>query len=93
MNWRKHGISLCSSHPINTKISINLSMCLNSCTCKNITTNHTTSRTSTHHSNHTRREGVVETSDEEVGEEDLVEEEAKLCAITMDKWVTMLEIT
>ena len=49
---------------------------------KKITTSHTTSRTSTHHNNHTSKECVVEYLGEE--EEYLVEEEAKLCAITMD---------
>ena len=52
----------------------------------------TTSKSSTHHNSHTHREGVAETSEEEVEVEDLVEEEVKLHAITMDNRVTMLEI-
>ena len=88
MNWCKHRISLYSSHPINTKISINLSTRLSIHTHNKITT----SRTNTHHKNHTNREGVVENLEEEVEEEDLVEEEAKLHAITMENWVIMLEI-
>ena len=60
--------------------------------CNNITTIRTTSRISSCHNNHTLREGVVETSKEEVEEEDLAEEEAKLHAITVDNWVSMLEI-
>ena len=54
--------------------------------------NHTTSRTSTHHNNHTHREGVAETSEEEVEEEGLVEEEVKLRVITVDNQVAMLDI-
>ena len=53
---------------------------------------HTTSRTSIHHSNHTRREGVAETSEEKVEEEDLVEEEVKLRAIIVDNRVTIPDI-
>ena len=45
---------------------------------------HTTKKTSTHHNSHTRREGVAETSEEEVEAEDLVEAEVKLRAITVD---------
>ena len=48
--------------------------------------------TSTHHSNHTHKEGVVETLEEEVEEEGLVEEEIKLRAITMDNRVTIWDI-
>ena len=53
--------------------------------------NRNISTISTHNSNHTLREGVVETSEEE--EEDLVEEEAKLRAITMDNQVTTPDIS
>ena len=85
INWCKPHIILHISHQIST----NRSMCLNSCTHNKIPIGHTASRTSTHHSNHTCREGVVETSEEEVEEEDLVEEEAKLRAITLDNQVTI----
>ena len=88
LNRHKHRINLCSSLLINTKIIVNLSTCLSSCTRNKITT----SRISTHPSNHTRKEGVVETLEEEVEEEDLVEEEAKLRSIIMDNWVTTLGI-
>ena len=54
---------------------------------------HTTNRTSTHHNSHIRREGVVENSEKEVEEVDLVEEEAKLLAITVENWVTMPDIS
>ena len=50
---------------------------------------HTTSRTSTHHNNHTHKEGVVETLEEEE-DEDLAEEEVKLHAITMHNRAIML---
>ena len=60
--------------------------------CNKIPIVNTTKRINTHHSIHTRREGVVETSEKEVEAKDLVEEEVKLCSITMDNWVTMLEI-
>ena len=92
LNHRKHHIILRSSHPINTKISINLSTRLSSRTHNKITTSHTTGRTSIQHNNHNPREVVVETSEGEVEEEDLVEEEAKLRAITMDNRVTTPEI-
>ena len=90
LNWHKHCISLRIFHPTSIKINISISMHLNSHTCNKITL--TTSRISTCHSNHTRKEGVVETSEEEVEEEYLVEEDAKLHAITVDNWVTMPEI-
>ena len=60
-------------------------MHLNNYMCNKITTSHTTSRTGT---NHTHREGVVETSEEEVEEEDLEEEDVKLCDINVDNWFT-----
>ena len=88
LNTRNPRISLRSSH----LISINHSTCFNSYTRNKTPISHTTSRTSTHHSNHTRREGVVETSEEEVEEEDLVEGDVKLCAVTLDNRFTMLEI-
>ena len=67
-------------------------MRLSNHTYNKIPISHSTSRTNTHHSNHTRKEGVVENSEEEVEEDDLVEEEAKLRAITVDNRVTTLEI-
>ena len=42
----------------------------------------TTSRTSTHHSNYTLREGVAETLEDEVAEEDLVGEEVQSQCVT-----------
>ena len=62
-------------------------------TCNKTTTNITTNRISTPHSNHTRKEGVVETSKEEAEEEVLVEEEVKSHAITVDNQVTMPNIS
>ena len=81
-------INLCSSHLIST----NHTTCLSSCTCNKIPISHSTTRTNIHHNNHTRREGVAKNSEEEVEEEDLVEEEVKLHAITVDNQVTMPEI-
>ena len=81
LNMHKPRISLDSSQLISTNHMRNKTPI-----------SHTTNKTSTHHNNHTRREGVVETLEEEVEEEDLVEEEAKLRAIIVDNWVTMLEI-
>ena len=48
-------------------------------------------RINTHYNKHTFREGVVETLEEE--EEDLVEEEVHLHAITLDNWAIMLDIS
>ena len=45
----------------------------------------TISRTNTHRNNYTLREGVVETLEDEVAEEDLVGGEVQLHPITMDK--------
>ena len=45
----------------------------------------TTNRTNTRNSNYTLREGVVESLEDEVAEEDLVGGEVQLHAITMDK--------
>ena len=80
LNRHKPHIGLHSYHLIST----NRSTHFNSRTRKKIPINHTTSRTSTHHNNHTRKEGVAETSEEEVEEKDLVEEEVKLRDITVD---------
>ena len=80
INRHKPRINLCSSHLISTKCST----CFKIHTHKKTPINHTTNRTSTQHNNHTRMEGVVETSEEEVEEEDLVEEEAKLHDITVE---------
>ena len=88
MNRHKPRIILRSSHLISTNRNTRLSSHMRNKT----PINHTTSRTNTHHSNHTRTEGVVETLEEEVEEEDLVEEEAKLRAITMDNRVTTPDI-
>ena len=60
--------------------------------CKKDPIFHTTIRTSTHHNKDTHKEGVAENLEEEVEEEDLVEEEAKLHAITIDNEVTTLDI-
>ena len=46
--------------------------------------NKTTSRNSTHHRNYTLREGVAETLEDEVVEEDLVGGEVQLHAIVVD---------
>ena len=88
MNRRKPCIIPRSSHLISTNCSTHF----NNRTREKIPINHTTSRTSTHHNNHTRKEGVAETSEEEVEEKDLVEEEVKLHDITVDNRVTMPEI-
>ena len=52
----------------------------------------TTNRTNTPSIKHTLKEGVVENSEAEE-EEDLVEAEVRLHAITMDNQVIMLEIS
>ena len=57
-----------------------------------ITVGRTTNKISTRHNNHTLKEGVVETSEEEVEEEALLEGEVRLHAITVDNQVTMPEI-
>ena len=88
LNRHKPHIGLHSSHLIST----NRSTRLNSRTHNKTPISDTTSRTSTHHSNHTRREGVAETLEEEVETKDLAEEEVKLHAIAVDNWITMLDI-
>ena len=66
-------------------ISTNICMRFSSHIHSEIPISKTTSRTSTHHNNYTREEGVAETSEDEVEEdEDLVGEEVKLHAITVD---------
>ena len=80
LNRHKPHIVLHSSHLISTNCSTHF----NNRTREKIRINHTTSRTSTHHNNHTRKEGVAETSEEEVEEKDLVEEEVKLHDITVE---------
>ena len=66
-------------------ISTNSRMRFNSHTCNEIPISKTTSRTSTHSNNYTLKEGVEETLEDEVAEEDLVGGEVQLHAITMDK--------
>ena len=53
-------------------------------TCNRITISRNINRISIPHINHTFREGVVGNSEEEEVEEDLVEEEARLHATTVD---------
>ena len=53
--------------------------------CRKTRISKATNRTSTHNSNYTLREGVVETLEDEVVEEDLVGGEVQLHAITMEK--------
>ena len=53
--------------------------------CSKTPISKTTNRTSTHSINYTLREGVVETLEDEVVEEDLVGGEVQLHAITVDK--------
>ena len=93
MNQCKNHNILCSSHPINTKISTNLSMHLGIRTHNKITIICITNRISTHHNNYTCKEGVVETSEAKEEEEDLVEEEVRLHAITVDNQVTIPDIS
>ena len=76
----KHHISLCGFH----LISISLSMHHNIHTCNIITISRNINRINIPHSNHTFREGVVGTSKDEEVEEDLVEEEVRLDATTVD---------
>ena len=59
-------------------------MCHSSHTHNIITIIRNINRISIPHSNHTFREGVVGTSEEEEVEEDLVEEEVRLHDITVD---------
>ena len=92
LNQHNHHIILCSSHPVSIRTSISLSMRHDTHMCNKINTNCTTSRISTRHNNHTLKEGVVETSEEEVEEESLLEGEVRLHAITVDNQVTMPEI-
>ena len=93
MNQRKHCIILHISHLISIKTSIILNMCLTNHMRNRITINRPTNRISTLHNNHTLREGVVETLEEEAEEEDLVEEEVKLHAITMENQAIMQNIS
>ena len=58
-----------------------------------ITTSLITSTIITPHRSHTCKEGLVETSEEEVEEEVLVEEKVKSHDITLENKVTMPEIT
>ena len=88
LNRSKPHIRVRSSH----LISINRSTRFSSRTHNKTPISHSTSRTNIYHNNHTCREGVAKTSEEEVEAEDLVEEEVKLRTITMDNRVTMLEI-
>ena len=73
--------NLHSSYLINTNICMR---CINHM-CKKTPINKTTNKTSTHSSNYTLREGVVETLEDGVAEEDLVGGEVQLHAIIMDK--------
>ena len=65
----------------------------NSHTCNQITIYRNINRINIPHNNHTFREGVVGNSEEEEVEEDLVEEEVRLHAITVEKRVTILDIS
>ena len=89
----KHRISLCSSHPISIRTTISLSMHHNNHMHNRITIICNINRINTPYSNQTLKEGVVENSEVEEEEEDLVEEEVMLHAITMDNQVTMPDIS
>ena len=58
-----------------------------------ITTSLITNTINTPHRSHTYREGLVETSEEEVEEDILVEEKVKSHDINLENKVTMPEIT
>ena len=65
-------------------ISTSICMRFSSHMCIKTPISKTTSRTSTHHNNYTLKEGVVETLEDEVAEEDLVRGEVQLLAIIVD---------
>ena len=88
----KHHIILHSSHLISIKTSISLSMHHNNHMRSRITITRNINRISTPHINHTLKEGVAENSEAEE-EEGFVEEEVRLHAITVDKQVTVPEIS
>ena len=88
----KHHIILHHSHPISIRTSINLIMHCSNHMHNIITISCNINRINTPYNNHTLKEGVAETLEAEEEEEDLVEEEVMLHAITVDNQGTMPEI-